>query len=212
MQFDFEMLAREKRYKLLISTIVPRPIAWVTTLGADGTPNAAPYSWFNCMGADPPILVFAVNQHVEKRFKDTGQNILCAPEFVVNLVTEDQAAAMATTSIDAPTGTNELKLAGLDTVPSLKVKPPRIAGAPVAYECVMHSSVAFGPNQAVVFGRIVQSFIADEMILDAERCYVDTPKLNLVGRMHGGGWYTRTSDLFELDRPQWADWVKSGKV
>jgi flavin reductase (DIM6/NTAB) family NADH-FMN oxidoreductase RutF len=212
MEFDFETLAKELRYKLLISTVVPRPIAWVTTLGTDGTVNAAPYSWFNCMGADPPMLVFAVNQHAEKRFKDTGRNILAAAEFVVNMVGEPQAVAMAKTSVDAPVGTDELKLAGLSTAPSVKVKPPRIAGAPVAYECVMHSSVAFGPNQAVVFGRIVQTYIADEMVLDKDRCHVDTPRMKLVGRMHGGGWYTRTTDLFELDRPKWEDWVRSGKV
>lgn len=212
MNFDFETLARENRYKLLISTIVPRPIAWVTTLGADGTVNAAPYSWFNCMGADPPILVFAVNQHAEKRFKDTGRNILSAAQFVVNLVSAAQGAAMAATSVDAPVGVDELKLAGLTSAPSIKVKPPRIAGAPVAYECVMHSSVAFGPNQAVVFGRIVQAYIADDMMLDVARCHVDTPKLDLIGRMHGGGWYTRTSELFELDRPKWDEWVKQGKV
>lgn len=212
MHFDFETLAREKRYKLLISTIVPRPIAWVTTLGPDGTPNCAPYSWFNCMGAEPPILVMGVNQHAEKRFKDTGQNILRASEFVVNLVTEAQGDAMAATSVDAPIGVDELKLAGLTTAPSVKVRPPRIAGAPVAYECVMHSSVSFGPNQAIVFGRIVNGFIADEVIIDAERCHVDTPRMGLIGRMHGASWYARTTDLFELDRPQWADWVRQGKV
>ncbi len=212
MEFDFETLAKENRYKLLISTIVPRPIAWVTTLGADGVANAAPYSWFNCMGADPPILVIGVNQHPERRYKDTGQNILRANELVVNLVTEAQAEAMAMTAVDAPTGVDELKLAGLDTIASSKVSPPRIAGAPVAYECVMHASIALGPNQAIVLARIVQGHVADAAMLDVARCHVDTPKLGLVGRMHGGGWYTRTSDLFELDRPRWADWVKSGKV
>ena len=175
-------------------------------------PNAAPYSFFNVMGTDPPIVVVGVQSHPEKRFKDTGHNILTSAEFVVNLVSEATAEAMNVTCIDAPPGVDELRLAGLDTAPSVKIKPPRIAASPVAFECKVHTSLTFSPNQAIVIGRVVHAHIHDEYVLDRERCYIDTPKLKLVGRMHGAGGYTRTNDQFVLERPEWADWVKQGKV
>lgn len=212
MNFDFETMPPANRAKILLSTIVPRPIAWVTTLGADGAPNAAPYSFFNAMGTDPPIIVVGVQSHADKRFKDTGHNILSSAEFVVNLVSEATAEAMNVTCIDAPVGVNELKLAGLDTAPSVKIKPPRIAASPVAFECRVHTSLTFSPNQAIVVGRVVHAHVQDEFVLDRDRCYIDTPKLKLVGRMHGSGWYTKTNDQFVLERPVWADWVRDGKV
>lgn len=211
-EFDFETMPTASRYKILVSTVVPRPIAWVTTLTSAGVANAAPYSFFNVMGNDPPIVVIGVQGHPENRFKDTGQNILTSAEFVVNLVSEATAEAMNVTCIDAPPGVDELKLAGLATTPSVKIRPPRIAASPVAFECKVHTSLTFSPHQAIVIGRVVQAHVADDFVLDGARCHIDTPKLKLVGRMHGTGWYTRTGDQFQLERPVWADWVKDGKV
>jgi flavin reductase (DIM6/NTAB) family NADH-FMN oxidoreductase RutF len=212
MQFDFEAMPAINRYKILVSTVVPRPIAWVTTLTPSGVPNAAPYSFFNAMGSDPPIVVIGVQSHAENRFKDTGHNILASAEFVVNLVSEATAEAMNITCIDSPPGVDELKLARLETAPSVKIKPPRIAASPVAFECRVHTSLTFSPNQAVVIGRVVHAHVHDEFVLDRERCYIDTPKLKLVGRMHGAQWYTKTSEQFPLERPVWAQWLKEGKV
>jgi flavin reductase (DIM6/NTAB) family NADH-FMN oxidoreductase RutF len=212
MQFDFETMSQNDRYKILISTVVPRPIAWVTTLDDNGVPNAAPYSFFNAMGTNPPIIVIGIQAHPEKRLKDTSHNILNSTEFVVNLVNEANAEAMNITCIDAPPGVDELKLAKLQTAPSVKVAPPRIAASPVAFECRVHTSLTFSPNQAIVIGRVVHAFVDDAYVLDAKKCYVDTPKMHLVGRMHGAGTYTRTNEQFVLDRPEWADWVKQGKV
>ncbi|HRD74933.1 MAG TPA: flavin reductase family protein [Hyphomicrobiaceae bacterium] len=212
MEFDFETMPQNDRYKILISTVVPRPIAWVTTLDDKGTPNAAPYSFFNAMGTNPPIIVIGIQAHAEKRLKDTGHNILNSAEFVVNFVNEANAEAMNVTCIDAPPGVDELKLAGLGTVPSVKVAPPRIAGSPVAFECRVHTSLTFSPNQAIVIGRVVQAHVDDSFVIDPKRCYIDTPKMKLVGRMHGSGTYTRTNEQFVLDRPEWADWVKKGQV
>ena len=212
MQFDFETMAPVDRYKILVSTVVPRPIAWVTSLNHDGVPNAAPYSFFNVMGTDPPIVVVGVQSHSERRFKDTGHNILSSTEFVVHLVSEATAEAMNVTCIDAPPGVDELRLAGLETAPSVKVKPPRIVASPVAFECKVHTSLTFSPHQAIVVGRVVHAHIHDEYVLDRDRHYIDTPKLKLVGRMHGTGWYSRSNDQFVLERPVWADWVKAGKV
>jgi flavin reductase (DIM6/NTAB) family NADH-FMN oxidoreductase RutF len=212
MQFDFEAMSAIERYKIMVSTIVPRPIAWVVSLDPEGRPNAAPYSFFNAMGNDPPIVCIGVQRHPENRFKDTSHNILLTSQFVVNLVSEATAEAMNITCIDAPPGVDELKLAGLETVASVKVKPPRIAASPVAFECVVHTVMNFSPNQAMVIGRIVHAHVQDDCVLDAAKHYIDTPKLKLVGRMHGSGTYSRTNDRFQMDRPVWAEWMKAGKV
>ena len=212
MEFDLDRLQAAERYELLLSTVVPRPIALITTLAADGTVNAAPYSLFNVMSHEPPIMAVSVLPHPDRRLKDTGQNILSAEEFVVNLVSEDIAEAMNVTCIDTPPNVSELDLAKLPTAPSVKIAAPRIASSPVSLECRLLTSMSFGPNQAIVLGRIVHVHVADEFVIDAARCNIDTPNLKLIGGMHGARWYARTSDLFAMDRPTWAQWKKDGKV
>jgi flavin reductase (DIM6/NTAB) family NADH-FMN oxidoreductase RutF len=203
MDFDVEALPQESGEKLLLATVVPRPIAWITTRAPDGTHNAAPYSFFNVMGVDPPIVVMGIQGHAERRLKDTGRNIADTGEFVVNLVSADVAEAMNITAINAPPDEDELKIAGLTTAASVKIKPPRIASAPVAFECRVETTLSFAPNQSIVIGRVVHIHVRDDCVLDRERCYIDTPKLGLVGRMHGAGWYARTTDLFQMQRPTW---------
>ncbi len=212
MEFDFNRLQAAERYELLLGTVVPRPIALITTLDADGKLNAAPYSLFNVMGHEPPIVAVSVLPHPERRLKDTGQNILATDEFVVNLVSEELAEAMNVTCIDAPAGFDEAKLAQLETAPSKAVKPPRIAASPVAYECRLLTSLSFGPHQAIIIARVVHGHVADEFVIDAARGLVDTPKLKLIGAMHGARWYARLSDRFDMERPTWAGWAKAGKV
>lgn len=207
MLFDMETLDAQNRYKILTSTVTPRPIAWVTTLSEDGVINAAPYSFFNAFGNDPPIVALGL-LGASGRFKDTATNILATGEFVVNLVSEANATAMNVTCIDAPPEIDELELAGLTPARSLKVKPPRIAESPVAFECKMLTSLVTGPRQTMVIGRIVCAHIEDRFVQDKERCHIDTPALQTIGRMHGSGWYTRSSDLFQMDRPTWAQWQR----
>jgi flavin reductase (DIM6/NTAB) family NADH-FMN oxidoreductase RutF len=204
MEFDFENLPVADRYKIMTSTIVPRPIAWVTTVSKDGVRNAAPISFFNGMGKDPPVLALGIQPNGDGGLKDTARNILETREFVVNLVPESAAQAMNMTSIDAPPDVDELALANIATVSSLKVKPPRIAASPVAFECRLHTPLELGPNKYIFVGTILQAHVGDAFVLDAERTYIDTPKLELVGRMHGAGWYAHTSDLFQMTRPSWA--------
>ena len=179
MRFDLEHLASPVAYKLLAATVVPRPIAWVTTVSAQGQPNAAPYSFFNIMGSG---------------------------EFVVNLVPEALVRQMNITAVDAPNGINELDLAGLAPAASTHVRPPRIAASPVSFECVNHATVVTGPHQSVVIGRILAVHIADAFVQDAERGHIDTRALGLVGRSYGST-YIRTHDTFELQRPTWASWT-----
>lgn len=212
MQFDFDAMKPMDRYELLLGSVLPRPITIVTTLGTDGALNAAPYSLFNVVGHDPPVIMIAVLAHPEGRLKDTAANILATKEFVVNLVPRALAEAMNVTNIDAPPGRNELELAGLATAPSHAVKPPRIAASPVAFECRLLTSLSFGPHQAVVFGQVAHAFVADEFVLDAAKGVIDTPKLDLFGAMHAARWYSTTAERFEMIRPTWAQWIKDGKV
>jgi len=203
MHFDFSVLPAAERYRLMASAITPRPIAWVTSQSAAGARNAAPYSFFNMMGADPPIVVIGMMRRPDGSHKDSAVNVLETGEFVVNLVCEDDAPAMNLTSIDAPPGVDEIALADLATAPSLAITPPRIASAPVAMECRVFQTQEIG-STTLVIGQVLQFHVRDEFY-DASRRRIDTPAMHLVGRVHGTGWYARGTDLFELQRPSWAD-------
>lgn len=209
--FDFQAMPPGDRYRIMVSTVVPRPIAWVVTRSPAGVLNAAPYSFFNVLGDDPVVVALGILSRggTGAAFKDTSGNILETREFVVHLVSEPVAAAMNQTCIDAPPGVSELELAGLDTVPSLKVAPPRIAASPVAFECRVLHLIETGPRQVVVLGQVVQAHVAERFLHgNPDRPRVDTPALQMVGRMHGSGVYARTTDLFEMDRP--GPWQPSG--
>jgi flavin reductase (DIM6/NTAB) family NADH-FMN oxidoreductase RutF len=202
MRFDLDKISPAIAYKLLVATVVPRPIAWVVTRSIEGRINAAPFSFFNVMGPNPATLVLGINRDSERGYKDTARNIIDTGEFAVNLVPFHLAEKMNETAINAPQGMNELELAGLTTVPSVHIKPPRIAESPVAFECVKHSTVETGPHQIIVIGLIQAIYIADEFIKDASRGHVDTDGLDLVGRTFGSG-YVRLKDKFEMARPVW---------
>jgi len=201
MLFDMNELAPDICYKILTSTVTPRPIAWVTTLSPGGVANAAPFSFFNAMGHEPPTVAIGVLRHPERGFKDTSENILSTGEFVVHLVPARMAEAMNATCVNAPPEVDELASAGIRIVPSHKVAPPRIAESPVAFECRNLASIVTGPHQVVVIGRVVCAHVADEFVLDAQRGYIDTPELKLISRMHGSGWYAHSAGLFQMTRP-----------
>lgn len=201
MEFDFERLAADDRYKILTSTIVPRPIAWVSSISKNGVRNAAPFSFFNAMSKTPPIIAIGIQANADGSMKDSARNILDTLEFVVNLVPRAVAEAMNLTSVDAPPDVDELSMADLATLPSVKVKPERIAASPVAFECRLHTPIEVAPSQLIVLGEIVQAHVADEFVLDAEKRYIDTPALDLIGRLHGHDWYSTTNDIFQIERP-----------
>lgn len=207
MQFDMEQLDPDSRYKILTATVTPRPIAWITTLSADGIVNAAPYSFFNVMGAEPPVVTIGMLRATRTQFKDTAANILATGEFVVNLVPYALVQAMNITCMDAPPEVDELAAAGLEALPSTKVRPPRIGGAPVSFECRVLTSLVTSPRQTIVLGRVVQAHVEDRFVTDAARCHIDTPALDLVARMHGSGWYARPTDTFQVDRKTYAEWL-----
>ena len=206
MLFECDKTSSENIYKLLVSTVVPRPIAWVTTQDIDGTVNAAPFSFFNAVSGNPPVVAIGIGGRAPGDVKDTGGNIRRTGEFVVNLVSDALAEKMNITAIDFGKDVNELAEAGLTTAPSSKVKPPRIAESPVSFECERLVIVEVGVDRAVILGKVIAIHVADQFVLDAAKCYVDTPKLELIGRMHGRGWYARTTDRFDMPRIDVADW------
>ena len=206
MEFDLRALAKPERYKILASCVMPRPIAWVTTLSADGVRNAAPYSFFNVMGDDPPTIALGMLAHPE-RMKDTPANIGATGEFVVNLVDEAHAEAMNATCIDAPPEIDEFDLAGIEAQPSITIAPPRIASAPASFECRALHILHTGPNQIAVIGEVLYAHVRDEFILDPERFHFDARAMALIGRTHGAGWYARQTDQFQLKRPSWSERV-----
>ena len=208
MLFDFETLSPQERYKLLVSTVVPRPIAWVVTQDPAGALNAAPYSFFNVMSGDPPVLVIGIGGRKPGDAKDTGQNIRETGQFAVCLVNHATSEQMNITAIDFPPEIDEIAEAKLTTLPSTRIKPPRIAESPVSFECERMMGIELGIDRTLVLGRVVAMHVRDDCVMDAARCYIDTPKLDLIGRMHGAGWYARTSDLYDQPRIALGDWPK----
>jgi flavin reductase (DIM6/NTAB) family NADH-FMN oxidoreductase RutF len=207
MLFDFATIRPENAYKLLTATIGPRPIAWVATQDVDGSVNAAPFSFFNAVSGNPPVIAIGIGGRSPGDVKDTGGNIRRTGQFVVNLVSFELAEPMNITAIDFPKAVNELKEAGLTTASSIHVRPPRIAEAPVSLECERLVIVDVGIDRAVVLGKVLAIHVRDDCVLDKDRCHIDTPKLDLIGRMHGSGWYSRVTDRFEMPRISVEDWM-----
>jgi flavin reductase (DIM6/NTAB) family NADH-FMN oxidoreductase RutF len=199
MDIDFEQLGVYERYKLMASLIVPRPIALITTLGPDGTVNAAPFSMFNMLGEDPPTVLVSINRLAGGAMKDTAANILARREFVVHLTDEAMAAQMHACGDALPPHESELVHAGLTAVPSLRVAPPRIAEAPVAFECVLHETLE-SPSRQVFIGRVLCLGVRDGLV-DAERWRVRLQDYHPVGRF-GASFYVRMSERFALGAAQ----------
>ncbi|MEY2890707.1 MAG: hypothetical protein RJA98_615 [Pseudomonadota bacterium] len=193
---DFTTLDTHSRYKLMASLIVPRPIALVTTLGADGTVNAAPFSMFNMVGEDPPLVMVSINRLHDGRLKDTAANILATREFVVHLTDEAMVRQMHACGDALPPEQSELPHAGLTATPSRTVAPPRIAEAPVAFECVLHE-VMETESRYVFFGRI-QWLAARDGLVDTARWRVHLQHYHPVGRF-GASFYLGSAQRFAID-------------
>jgi len=201
MLLDFTKLAPPAAYQWMTTTILPRPIAWVSTISPDGRTNLAPFSFFQGVTANPPTLLFVPVNNREGRKKDTVRNIEQVPEFVVNLVSHALAVSMNATAALLPYGESEFERFGVAQAPSQRVRPPRVAAAPVAYECTLRQivEVGSGPLAAnVVLGSIVAAHV-DDAVLGADG-YPDPSKLDLVGRL-GREDYATTRDTFSLRRP-----------
>lgn len=201
MQIDCNTANVVDIYQALVGVVTPRPIAWVTTLSPAGVVNLAPFSFFNAFGANPPIVVFSPTLRRDGSKKDTLLNLESLPEFVIHAATAPLAETVNLTSREIPASDSEVSLAKLTAVPSVKVKPPRIAESPIAMECRVRQIVpcGTGPIAAnLVIGEVAMIHIADD-VLD-EKGRVDPRKLQTVARL-GGDFWCRTSDLFEQKRP-----------
>lgn len=199
MELDIETTYADRAYTLLASLVTPRPIAWVTTLNEDDTVNAAPFSFFNLLGANPPILGFCPGDQDDGRPKDTARNIRRSHEFVVNLVDEATAQAMNLTAATLPYGSEELAHAGLTTAASSTVAPPRIAESPASLECKEWGTIQIGDNRLIV-GLIKRIQLRDDLFdLDTKR--IHTERFHPIGRMASPNWYCTTQDRFEMKRP-----------
>jgi flavin reductase (DIM6/NTAB) family NADH-FMN oxidoreductase RutF len=201
MILDFAELSTRNAYQWMTATILPRPIAWVSTISEDGRTNLAPFSFFQGVTASPPTLMFVPVNNRDGGKKDTVRNIEAVPEFVVNLVPHALAAVMNDTAALLPHGESEFSRFGVAPAPSLKVRPPRVAETPVAYECVLDRIVLIGSGPLaanVVFGRILAAHVRDDVI--GPGGLPDSAKLDLVGRL-GGEDYATTRDTFNLVRP-----------
>lgn len=206
MYFDLATLKDGLAYKLMTATIVPRPIAWVVSQDAQGRVNAAPFSFFGAMSGEPPVVCLGIGTRPSGMYKDSAENLPVGAGFVINTVSSELLEQMNVTAIDFAPGVDELQAAGLEVVASSKVAPPRIASSPVAMECRVQQHLDVSAHRRIIVADILAMHIRDDAVLDAERCYIDTPSLDLVGRMHGGGWYSIQNKLMELPRMSEAQW------
>lgn len=196
-------MSKTDAYKLLASVILPRPIAWVVSKDSEGAVNAAPFSFFNILSSDPPLVAISFSAAPDREGKDTLANIRARGEFVVNMVPEELAEAMNITASNAPRGTDETQLAGLELAPSVVVDVPRIAGSPVALECKLFETIQPGGASTITLARIVYVHVRTSAFENLGRLHIDPAQMRLIGRMHGGGGYCTTRDVFHIERKSW---------
>lgn len=209
MHFEVESMKPKDIYNLLIGLVAPRPIALVTSMNEEGQVNAAPYSAYNYLCTDPPIVGLGVMNRPGGQFipKDTARNIRRTREFVVNVVTEDLAQQMNICATEFPEEVDELQMADLETEPSKVVKVPRIKQAHAALECEEFTSMEIG-NSRIILGKVVAMYVEDEFV-DPHGPYILSEDLHAVGRMNGLGSYVKTRDaFFKMPRIPYAEWEK----
>ncbi|MEG7364144.1 flavin reductase family protein [Pseudomonas citronellolis] len=202
MQLDFSTLAPADAYRWLASTVTPRPIAWVSTLSAQGQGNLAPFSFFQVISDEPPTLMVNTSIRDDGSVKDTLRNVRETGQLVIHLVSAAQAETMNATAATLPHGVSEIEQAGIATLPSVRVAPPQVAGAAVAFECELAQIQPYPadkPSCYLIFARVLLAHIDDAVLRD-ER-HVDPAKLDLVGRL-GGTHYSFTRDTFSMIRPK----------
>ncbi|MDR3004625.1 MAG: flavin reductase family protein [Acidovorax sp.] len=206
MDWRADQLSERECYKLLVNTVLPRPIALVTTLGDDGVANTAPFSFFNVMASDPAIVALGLEGDSQSSdgLKDTTRNILARGEFVVNLVHKPLVDAMSICGVPFPTGEAEHAHAVLTTIPSVQIATPRIAQSRVQFECRLHTTLTIGPARHVVIGEILHLHIDDALLTPSG--HIDVDAFQPVGRIHGSDWYVDLGSRFQSTKYTLADW------
>ncbi len=183
-------------YRTLTGAVVPRPIGWISTTSGTGGDNLAPYSFFNVVSVDPPVVMFAPVDNGPDSLKDSARNAIETGEFVHNVVTADFAEAMNESSATLPPEESEFDHVGLERAPSEKVSAPRVAHADIAFECELYDAIDIGIS-TLILGEVVMVHVDDDVTTDGK---VDVEKVNAVGRL-AGNWYAETRDRFRLERP-----------
>lgn len=211
MRFDVKNSAQRDIYNIVIGLVAPRPIALVTTLGPGDRINAAPFSSYNYLCLDPPIIGLGIQIGAKGELKDTARNIEGKGEFVVNVVTEDIFKAMNVCAVDFPPEVSELEMAGLHAEPSLAVSVPRIREAHASLECRLYETLQ--PSRARIILGKVESIYVEDRYIDPKGPYILAEELHAMGRMNGSGNYVRTRGAFEqLTRLNHEQWLKGERA
>jgi flavin reductase (DIM6/NTAB) family NADH-FMN oxidoreductase RutF len=203
MQIDPSFHSTADNYKILTNLVVPRPIAWVTSLSDAGIVNLAPFSFFNAVGSDPLYVVISIGCRDNGTPKDTARNILASGEFVVNLVTEELFGAMNISAADFPPDQSELAAANISAAPSVRVKAPRLAQAQASLECTLFKSEPIGANTLFI-GEVVMFHVADHLL--GPRMHINN--FAPIGRLGSPSVYCRTTDRFDVPRIIYEQWQK----
>src|SRR5688500_4787422 len=206
LSLDPAAMAQRDRYKLLISLVIPRPIALVTTLGPTGIVNAAPFSFFNLFSESPPLCVLGLQSKPDKSLKDTSAHIRDRGAFVVNLVDEALGERMNICAIDFPPEISEIDAAKLTLLPSEKVAIPRIAEAPAALECRHYTTLEVSAERRLAIGEIVHIHVR-EGIIDPKKLYVDMKQYRPLARLFGN-YYATLGEPFTHLRQTYEAWEK----
>ena len=209
MEFDFSKLDSKDRYKLLSSTVIPRPIALVSTIDEAGVLNAAPYSFFNMFSEDPATCVLGIQRRPDGKYKDTSRLIRESGEFVINMVDMDLAEGMNISAIDFDPEYDEFELAGFTPVKSRLVAPPRIAEAPVSFECKRTVTLQLNAERDLVVGEVLTMHVRDGLI-DPETLYLNREKYDVVGRLYVD-LYAPLREVFSLKRWTPEGWLAARK-
>jgi flavin reductase (DIM6/NTAB) family NADH-FMN oxidoreductase RutF len=200
MRIDVSDLTAQEGYRLMTGLVIPRPIAWVSTLDGEGRPNLAPFSFFQGVGGDPPHVIVSIARHPEGERKDSGANALATGELVINIVSEDLVEEMNATAADVLPGVDEFVLAGVTPAASHHVRPPRVAEAPAALECRVVQTVPIGtaPTDYLLFVCEIVAFqLRDGLLRDGR---VHPEDLRPLARLSGSG-YARLGEIFSVQRP-----------
>jgi flavin reductase (DIM6/NTAB) family NADH-FMN oxidoreductase RutF len=203
MEISPDALSRRSMYKILIGSVVPRPIGWISTVDESGCPNLAPFSFFNVVCPKPPTVLFCpMIRSTDGNTKDTLNNVKATGEFVVNIMSGELFSKMIVTSVEIAPEVNEFELAELETAPSVAVGPPRVAESPIHFECKVTQIVEIGNNPgggSVVIGEIIHLHVDERVLFGGDK--IDLAALKPIGRLAGSA-YVRVTDLFEMERPK----------
>ncbi|PKA42958.1 flavin reductase family protein [Rhizobium sullae] len=208
--FDFAALTERERYKLLIGTVIPRPIALITTVSRDGEPNAGPFSFFNVLTHDPAVVAIGVENYSDMSFKDTARNIRETGEFTIHIVDQALVDQMEICAIKFGPDVSELAEAGLATAPGQMVRSPRILSAPAALECRRHTTLQVGPAREIILGEVLGVFVRSDAV-NPSNFHVDQQMMDAVGRM-GGNTYARTRDQFDVKTMTKEEWFSREEI